>query len=151
VLRGVPLGDEPVTADWAFDLHEQTFDTSLTWHVRGPLKAPAWEVAFSWDTALPKIGDPDDLERPTGDVRGFPAWTIAHDDELTLAAAYKPGSAWSQDNRWFNPPGGNISWQPLWQPGGRGWPAGDYAGGTWRIGASGRPADRAFADALWDQ
>jgi hypothetical protein len=118
--------------------------------VRGPLTAPAWEVAFNVDSSLPTIGDPVDLDRPVTDVRGFSAWTMAHDDELTLAAAYRPGSAWSQDNRWFNPPGGNVAWQPLWQPGGRAWPQGDYAGGTWRIGASPRPADRDFADSLWE-
>jgi len=149
VLRGIPLGDEPVTADWTFELGDETFDAALEWHVRGALNAPAWEVAWSWDTTLPRLGDPDDLERPGGDVRGFPAWTIAHDDELTLAAAYRPGSAWSEDNHWFGP-GGSVSWQPLWQPGGRAWPPGDYAGGAWRIGASDRPADAAFADGLWE-
>jgi hypothetical protein len=150
VLQGIPFGDEPVTADLTFALAATTFDVTVDWHVRAPLTAPVWEVAMSFDTTLPRLGDPDDLERPGGDVRGFPAWTIAHDDELTLAAAYRPGSAFGTDNRWYNPPGGNLSWQPLWQPGGRAWPAGDHAGGTWRVGASPRPADRAFADSLLD-
>lgn len=149
VLRDIPLGDEPVTVDWTFELADETFDVTFDWHVSGPLSAPVWEVAWNLDTTLPTLGDPADHDRPGGDARGFTDWTIAYDDELTLAAAYRPGSAWSEDNRWFNPPGRNVAWQPLWQPGGRAWPPGDYAGGTWRIGASDRPADSAFADGLW--
>jgi hypothetical protein len=149
VLRDIPLGDEPVTVDWTFELADETFDVTFDWHVRGALSAPAWEVAWNLDTTLPVLGDPADIDRPGGDVRGFADWTIAYDDELTLAAAYKPQSAWDEDNRWFNLAGRNVAWQPLWQPGGRAWPAGDYAGGTWRIGASDRPADREFADRLW--
>ena len=141
-LRGVPVGNEPIAVDWTFAFGEQTFDQSFTWHVTGATSAPVWEAGWNWDTALPRVGG-------DGDVHGFSPWTLAGDDATTLVAAYRSGSAWSEDNRWFNPSGGNVAWQPLWQPGGRAWAPGDYAGGTWRIGASGKPDDTAFAQALW--
>ena len=148
MVRGIPLGNEPATVDWTFDFTNQWFDMSFDWHVRAPLSAPAWEVAWNWDTNLPRTGDPGSLDRSTGDARGFSAWTIAHDDDLTLVAAYKRGSAWSEDNRYYFDQGQSVVWQPLWQIGGRPLPAGDYRGGTWRIGASARSADRAYADRL---
>lgn len=147
-LRGIPVGDEPATVDWTFAFDKKTFDFSYDWHVDGDLSAPAWEVAWNWDTTLPRIGDPENLDRDTGDVPGFPDWTMAHGDGLSLVAAYKEGSAFSGDNRYFYKPGGSIVWQPLWQPGGRALPPGDYEGGAWRIGASGSPADTAYANRL---
>jgi hypothetical protein len=38
----------------------------------------------------------------------------------------------------------------LWANGGTAWPAGDYPGGTWRLGVSARPADIALAEALYN-
>ena len=147
-LGGIPIGDEPATADWTLGFGEATVDSTLRWHVSAPLSAPVWEAAFSWDTSLPHVGDAANLDRPVTDALGFPDWTMAYDGRQTVVAAYRRGSAWAEDNHWFNPPAGAVSWQPLWQPGGRELPPGDYAGGTWRIGASDRPADTAFADAL---
>lgn len=121
---------------------------TLGWHVTAPLSAPTFEVAWSLDTALPRLGDPAGLDR-SGDVAGFPHWTLASDDAQSLAVAYREGSAWAQTNHWFDPPDGALSWQPLWAPGGTTWPVGDYAGGTWRIGVSAQPADTAFADQLY--
>lgn len=144
-VRGIPMGDEPVTVDWTFELAEETFDFSLDWHVDGELSAKAWEVAWSWNTLLPQVGDPSDLTRQ-GDASGFSDWTIAFDDEVSLAAAYRGESAWSEDNRYFVRE--SVMWQPLWQPGGRELPPGDYEGGTWRMGASGRPADTELAERL---
>lgn len=147
-LTGIPIGDEPVTVDWTFRFDDDSFDHSLEWHVTGPTNAPVWELGWNWDTALSRVGDPAILDRPVGDVSGFSDWVMAHGDEGSLVAAYRNGSAWSEDNRWFNPPGENIAWQSLWQPGGRELQPGDYPGGTWRIGASARPADTDYADRL---
>jgi Glycosyl hydrolases family 43 len=147
-LTGIPLGDEPATVDWTLDFGERSFDQSFRWHVTAPLSASAWEVAWSWDTALAHVGDASGTDRPAGDVHGFGDWTMAYGDDTTLVAAYKRGSAWSEDNRYFDPPDGGVSWQPLWQIGGRSLAPGDYAGGTWRIGASGSSADAGFADRL---
>lgn len=147
-LTGIPMGNEPVTADWSFRFAADSFDMTLGWHVSGPLSAPAWEVAWSLDTSLTRFGDPAGLGR-SGDVAGFPHWTLASDDVMTLAAAYRSGSAWAETNHWFDPPDGALSWQPLWAPGGTAWQPGDYAGGTWRIGVSPHPDDTAYADALY--
>ncbi|MET8908943.1 glycoside hydrolase [Micromonospora sp. NPDC004551] len=146
-LAGIPLGDEPVTVDWRFRFAPTTVDVDLTWHVTGPTSAPVWEAAWNVDSALPRLEDPAGADRD-GDAAGFTRWTLATDETTTLAVAYRDGSAWSEDNRWFNRPSGSIAWQPLWQPGGRSLPVGDLAGGTWRIGVSGAPADTGFAEAL---
>ena len=150
VLRGIPVGDEPVTVDWRFSFADDTLDTSFVWHVAGATTAPAWEAGWSLDPAFTRFGDPGGLDR-AGDVAGFPAWAIAYDDELTLAAAYAPGSAWAEANRWYSPADGMMSWQPLWQPGGMPLPQGTLAGGTWRLGVSPRPADSAYAQGLADE
>ncbi|MGH3730232.1 MAG: family 43 glycosylhydrolase [Micromonosporaceae bacterium] len=146
-LTGVPLGDEPVTADWSFQFAETTFDTSLTWKVTGQTNAPVWEAALSVDSTQPTLGDPDGFGRD-GDATGFPAWTMGTDDGLSVVTAYRAGSAFSEDNRWYHPASGSVSWQPLWQPGGRTFPAGEYAGGTWRFGFSGTERDAGYADRL---
>lgn len=146
-LTGIPLGDEPVTVDWQLDFADETVDLSYQWHVDGPTTADVWEVAWNWDTAMPRYGAPGNVDRGMGDVTGFEDWSIAYDEEATVVAAYLDGSAWSQDNRYFAE-GGAVVWQALWEPGGRAFPAGDYEGGTWRLGASGVGADQTFADAL---
>jgi len=150
-LTGIPIGHQPITVDWTFNFADQTFDQTFTWHVSGQTTAPVWEAGWNWDTTLPRLGDSANLNRPTGDVHGFPYWTLAGDDGISLVAAYKSGSAWSEDNRWYNPDYGNVAWQPHWQPGGKPLPPGDYPGGTWRIGASPRAADTAYADQLYAQ
>lgn len=148
-LQGIAMGKQPVTVDWSFALQPGYFDMTMQWHVTGPLTATAWEVAWSLNTNLPQLGDPANLNRPTGDVRGFPDWTMAGDSTLSLVAAYQRGSAWAETNHWFDPPDRSISWQPLWAPGGQPWPAGNYPGGTWRIGVSPHPQDTAYADTLY--
>lgn len=147
-LAGIPMDTQPVTADWSFRPQPGYVDMSLSWLVTGSLTATAWETAWSLDTNLPHLGDPANLDRPTGDVPGFPPWIIAGDDTLSLAVAYQQGSAWSETNHWFDPPDGSMSWQPLWAPGGIPWAPGSYAGGTWRLGVSPYPGDIAYASAL---
>ncbi|HTE60432.1 MAG TPA: family 43 glycosylhydrolase [Solirubrobacteraceae bacterium] len=149
VLRGIRIGDEPVTVDWTFTFGDDTVDTSFTWHVAGATAAPVWEAGWSLDPAFSRFGDPGGLER-AGDVSGFPAWAISYDDELTLAAAYEPGSAWAEANRWYSPADGAMSWQPLWRPGGMPLPQGTLPGGAWRLGVSPRSADVAYAQELAD-
>jgi Glycosyl hydrolases family 32 N-terminal domain len=149
VLRGIRIGDEPVTVDWRFSFADDTLDTSFTWHVAGPTNAPVWEAGWSLDPAFTRFGDPGGLER-AGDASGFPAWAIAYDDDTTLAAAYKAGSAWAEANRWYSPADGEMSWQPLWRPGGMPLPQGTLAGGTWRLGVSPKGADTTYAQQLAD-
>lgn len=148
-LAGIPLGDEPVTADWTLGFGPDTLDLDLTWHVTGETSAAVWEVAWSLDSALRTVGDPGNQDR-NGDAGGFSRWTIASGPNLTAATAYRDGSAWSSDNRWFHRTDALTAWQPLWANGGRSWPVGDYAGGSWRLGFSGTAGDTAFADQLAD-
>jgi hypothetical protein len=145
VLKGVPLGKEPVTVDWSFCFDERTFDQTMRWKVSAPIANPVWEVGWGLDTMLPRQGDPLDLNR-RGDVSSFAPWTIAYDDRLSLVTAYKDRSSWRTDNRWFSAERGTTSWQALWRGGGTDWAPGEYAGGTWRTGASGKSGDRAYAD-----
>lgn len=147
-MTGIPLGNEPVTVDWTLTFRDTDFDTSFDWHVSAPPSAPAFEASWSLDTTLPRVGDSANLDQ-NGDAHGFSHWTLAGDDKVSLVAAYRSGSAWSESNHWFDPSDGAISWQPLWNPAGTTWAPGDYAGGTWRIGVSEKPADTAYADALY--
>jgi hypothetical protein len=146
-LGGISFGDEPVRADWSFDFGAKTFDTSLRWTVAGPTTAPVWEVALNVDSALGDQGDPGGFGR-NGDVAGFPDWSMATGPGLSVITAYRHGSAWSEDNHWYDPPNGAVAWQPLWQPGGRALPPGSYDGGTWRFAFSASPADTALADQI---
>ena len=143
----IPFGDEPVTADWTFDFGTTTFDTSLTWKVTGPTTAPVWEASFNVDSALANQGDPGGFDR-NGDIPGFPDWSMATGPGLSVVTAYKHGSAWAEDNHWYDAPTGTVAWQPLWQPGGRALPPGTYPGGTWRLGFSATEKDTALADKL---
>jgi len=147
MLTGIPLGDEPVTVDWELSFADETVDLTYDWHVTGPTTAPVWEVAWNWDTVLPNYGDPANADRGLGDASGFADWSIAYGDDLSVVAAYLDGSAWIEDNRFFGP-GNSVVWQPFWSIGGRPLAPGDYAGGTWRLGASSQGADTAFADSL---
>jgi glycerophosphoryl diester phosphodiesterase len=140
-LRGIPVGDGQVTVDWTFVCGTETFDLSFRWHVAEKPAAAVREAAWDWESNLPRHGDSGDPDRQaSADVGGFGGWVMAYDDDLTVAAAYQAGSAWSEDNR-FILPGHMVSWQCLWRPDGEVLPKGDYEGGTWRIGASAQPRD----------
>ncbi|MGC5629254.1 family 43 glycosylhydrolase [Georgenia sp. Z1344] len=134
-LAGIPFGDEPVTADWSLDFSQEWLDSNLDLAVTAPTTAPVWEVGLTVDSAMDRVGDDTEPDRPQGDVTGFGLWTQATSDDASVAAAYLPGSAWSEDNTYYAPSGA-VVWQPHWEPGGRDLPAGEYAAGTWRIGAS---------------
>lgn len=146
-LKGIPLGDEPITADWSFAFGPKTFDTSLRWNVDQPPSAPLWEVSFNVDSGLADQGDPSGFNR-NGDYPGLPKWSMATSPGLSVVSAYKPGSAWAADNHWYDPQNAAVAWQPLWQPGGRAWQPGTYNGGTWRFGFSATEKDTTFAENL---
>jgi hypothetical protein len=146
-LRGIPFGDEPVSADWSFDFASATFDTRIAWTVHGATNAPVWEVALNVDSTLPDQGDPGGFGR-TGDVPGLPRWSMATGAGLSVVTAYRAGSAWSADNHWYDSANGAVAWQPLWQPGGRPLPPGTYDGGHWRLGFSAKERDVPFAEQL---
>lgn len=147
-LRNVPLGHQPITVDWELHFAEKWFDMSVRWHVEAQPDAPVYEAALSLDTALPQVGDDAKLDRGTGNVFGFPDWTMATDDEVSLVAAYKKDSAWQEYSRWFNPHVGGVAWQAIQSGVGYAWSPGTYAGGTWRLGVSDRPHDSAYANRL---
>ena len=146
-LRGISFGDEPVSADWSFGFGTSTFDMRLAWSVHDTTNAPVWEAALNVDSALSDQGDPGGFER-NGDVPGLPRWSMATGSGLSVITVYQEGSAWSEDNHWYDAPTGGVAWQPLWQPGGRPLPPGSYDGGSWRVGFSGTERDVAFAETL---
>lgn len=148
-LQGIPLGDEPVRADWRFAFSPRFFDMSIRWHVRGKTHAPVWEAAWAMDTPLPRVGDDENVDRDTGDVPGFPRFAIAGSRKATTAAAYLRDSAWRRDNRFVERSGGAFMWQSLWASGGRTMAPTTYPGGTWRIGARPRGHDRSLGEHLY--
>ncbi|MEV7268560.1 family 43 glycosylhydrolase [Micromonospora aurantiaca] len=150
-LVGIPFGDEPVTADWLLTVTPRWtgpgLQSDVTWSVNGWPTAAVWEVAFNIDGASPLVGDPAVEARPTGDVTGLPRWTMSTGDGLSVVAAHRWGSAWRGDNTWYDAGHAMAAWQPLWRSGGLSWAPGQYAGGTWRLTASGIRRDVQFADA----
>ncbi len=150
-LSGMRMGDEPVTADWSFAFGPRSIETSLTWHVTGTTTAPVGEAGLGVDPLASRYGD-DAVFPRTGDVPGFPRWTLASNGPGSLAVAYRTGSSWNETNHWFSGPGdGVLAWQSLWRPGGQTWPPGDYAGGTWRVGVTPLPDDRDLAERLYTE
>jgi hypothetical protein len=154
-LRGIPMGRQPVTLDWSLSFAPGWFDSGLTWQVTGAMTGAVFEVGWSLDTSLPRVGDEAGLDR-SGDVAGFSHWTLSGDDRVSLVAAYRENSAEpvpagspARANHWFDPPEGALSWQSLWAAGGAPWPIGNHAGGAWRIGSSNVAGDTAYADALY--
>ncbi|MFC7880008.1 DUF2961 domain-containing protein [Isoptericola sp. NPDC057391] len=134
-LGGVPLGDEPVTADWSFELGVNAFTTSVTAEVAEEPAAPVWEASMTFDGAGARTGDDADPDRDGGDAEGFPAWTQSSGQDATVAARFVPGSSSGADNR-FYAGSGAVVWQPHWQPGGRALGVGTFDLGAWRVGAS---------------
>ncbi|MFB9909545.1 hypothetical protein [Allokutzneria oryzae] len=147
LLEGIPIGLEQTTVDWRLDFHQDCFDSSLTWNVRAPMRNPLWELAFSLDTWLGTLGDDQQYPR-RGDAPGFSRWSLASGLSVSLAAAYRRGSAWAEANRWYSDGEAAICWQPVWRPGGGSLSPGRYPGGTWRIGVSPRAQDRELAERL---
>jgi Glycosyl hydrolases family 43 len=147
-LPDIPMGDEPATADLVFTFTDTLLQVDLSLNVAAPLHQPIWEVAFNLDTALPYVGDPGGEDR-NGDVAGFPGWTMATADGVSLVCAYRPGSAWRSDNHWFYPAQGMVAWQPLWAPNGTtSLTNGAHHAGTWLLGASGTRHDTTYANWL---
>jgi len=134
-LGGIPLGDEPVTADWTFDLGVNAFTTSVAADVAHEPAAPVWEVSMTFDGAGPRAGDDADPDRAGGDAAGFPSWTQSSGRDATVAARFVPGSSSGADNRFYAGQGA-VVWQPHWQPGGRPLGADTVEVGTWRVGGS---------------
>lgn len=134
-MAGISFGDEPVTADWTLDFSRASFATAVQLKVTGATTAPAWEVSMTFDGTGSRIGDNLNPDRPVGDVPGFAAWSQSTGNDASVAAAYTAGSAFGQDNHYMAGTGA-VVWQPLWQPGGKPLPPGDYSLGRWRVGAS---------------
>ena len=150
-LMGIPIGGQPITADWTFRLGQTSFDTGLVWHVQGTSATSVRELGLSFDTsASPTTNDSGGTNR-SGDVAGFPQWTTASGGGSTVAVAYKTGSAWSTTNRWYGHQYSGeslIAWQSVWSSAGATIPVGTYNGGTWRVGVSQVNNDSALAARL---
>jgi hypothetical protein len=147
-LPDVPFGDEPATADVVFTFTDALVQLDLSVNLAAPPHQPIWEIAWNLDSALPLVGDPGGEDR-NGDATGFPAWTMATADGISLVCAYRPGSAWRTDNHWFYPAQGMTTWQPLWAPNGATpLTSGAYRTGTWLLGASGTRHDTTYANWL---
>jgi hypothetical protein len=150
-LLAIPIGNEPITADWKFQFGQTSFDTGITWHVNGTAATSVRELGLSFDTsASPTLNDNAGTNR-SGDVAGFPTWTTASGGGGTVAVAYKSGSSWSTTNRWYGHAYSGealIAWQSVWSATGATIPVGSYAGGTWRIGVSQANNDSALAASL---
>jgi glycerophosphoryl diester phosphodiesterase len=147
-LLGIPMLGEPIEVDWEFRFEDEWFDHEMTWHVNGETSEPVYQVGWGLDTGLPRIGDNEILDRERSHAIPFSDWTVAWDDNLTVVAAYEDGSAWADDDVFFSTAHNFIAWTPHWESGGRDWPAGEYDGGRWRIGASGTGGDEEYATQL---
>jgi glycerophosphoryl diester phosphodiesterase len=147
-LLGIPMLGEPVTVDWEFSFDDEWFDHEMTWNVTGPTSAPVYQVGWGLDAGLTKLGDNDILDRERTHARPFSDWSINWDDDITVVAAYKDGSAWLDENVFYSTAHNFVAWTPLWESGGREWPEGEYAGGIWRVGASGTGPDAEYASSL---
>ncbi len=136
----------PVRADWSLCFDDDGFEQSLQWHVDQPIPA-VWEAGLSMQTTADHFVDAshDDV---SGDVPGFPAWQLGSTATSTVAAAYRPSSSFAEVNHFTTPKEGAFYWQSIWSNGGKTWATGDYAGGTWRLGASAQPDDTAMAGQL---
>lgn len=148
-LSAIPLVREPIAVDWTLRFMAEAFDSRLRWHVSDQTSAPVFEAGWALDTALPTLGDDVLAERPVGDIFGFPKWVLATDGTVTLAAAYREGSAWQEYDHWTNPQVGVVALQSIQSGVGFTWSPGSYAGGTWRIGVSPTGNDSAFAERLY--
>lgn len=148
-LSAIPLGREPIAVDWTLRFMAEAFDSHLRWHVNDQTSAPVFEAGWALDTALPTLGDDVLAERPVGDIFGYPKWVLATDGTVTLAAAYREGSAWQEYDHWTNPQVGVVALQSIQSGVGFTWSPGSYAGGTWRIGVSPTGNDSAFAERLY--
>lgn len=145
-LTGAPFGTHPVRADWLLTFMATVVQSDVSFSVANAV-LDLREVGVSIDTSLPRIGDGVAPCR-SGDAGGFGAWTLASDSTLSMVAAYRAGSAWRAENRWFEAPHGAVAWQALRQLGGAAWPTGIYSGGTWRVGASAGENDVDFAESF---
>ena len=58
VLRGIPIGDEPITVDWRFRFGDDTLDTGFTWNVSGARRRPLGRPAGAWTRRSPASATP---------------------------------------------------------------------------------------------
>jgi hypothetical protein len=150
-LADIPVGDERATVDWTLTFGPGAVTFDLNWTIGEPRNV--LELALYVDTALPTLGDPVMSPLPDGDIddrrglgSGFPAWSLATDDVVSLATAYEEGSAPLEAGRYAWNPGGTFVWQVI--GGGVEMPAATYPGGRWTIGWSATGDDVALAERL---
>lgn len=146
-LKGITFPGESVTADWALCAGDIALDLGIAWHVPTQI-ASVHEVALGLSSRLVKARDASSPPAAEDDFSGFGSWSLLTNSATSILAAYLAGSAWQEDNRWLSSKNGSISYQPVWSLGGKPLPAGDFAGGQYRLVANGKPDDGDSAAAI---
>lgn len=146
-MKGITFPGETVTADWALCAGDHALDLGLAWHVPTDVSG-VHEVGLGLSSRFTKVRDASGPVANEQDVAGLGLWSLLSNDTSSLVAAYAPGSAWQEDNHWLSARQGAISYQPFWSLDGKVLPAGDHAGGLYRLAVSFKPDDTAIGAAI---
>jgi hypothetical protein len=158
-LEHIPVGPHGLLVSWSFEFVEREFTMQFDWHAETSQQA-LWEVGWKLDGIARHLADEHNGDLRAG-YRGayrgrktFAAWW--EDDpryEHTLVSALIPGTADRGEDLYVEPlgdrPAAWAAWLAVSAPGGTTLSEGErFSGGRWRIAASNRAADLAFASAL---
>lgn len=159
-LEGIPVGPAGLHVTWDFWFGDEDFLTELVWTAT-VAQHGLWEAGWKLDGIARHIGDPADIDAAPGfrgPYRGADrAWLAWWEDDPRyqhcLVAALIPGTADRGDAVYLevseDRPVTWGAWLTVSCPGGIDMPQGlSLRAGQWRIGASARPADTGYADAL---
>lgn len=118
-----------LTADWSFDLYENSIEYAITW--KAALALPSfYDLGHQWvTTRLPRAND--EISTRSGDAAGFGVYSQLYDEAQVVRFTPIAGSTTLRANRYFS--GVGIVWQNLWSGGSATLAAGNHAGGRWRI------------------
>jgi hypothetical protein len=159
-LERIPVGPHGLEVTWDFQYGDEDFVTGLTW-IAAAEQHGLWEAGWKLDGIARHIGDAAAIDSAPG-FRGpyrdrQQAWLAWWEDDPryrhSLVTALLPGSADRGDATYLevseDRPVSWGAWLAVSRPGGIGLAAGtEFSAGRWRVGASARPADTAFAAAL---
>jgi hypothetical protein len=159
-LEQIPVGPHGLEVTWNFWFADEDFVTELRWSA-ATVQHGLWEAGWKLDGIARHIGDGGAIDSPPG-FRGAyrdreQAWLAWWEDDPRyrhcLVTALLPRSSDRGDACYLevsqDRPVSWGAWLAVSQPGGISLPAGtEFSAGKWRVGASARPADTAFAAAL---
>lgn len=159
-LEAIPVGPHGLYVTWDFQFGHENFLMGFTWSAACDQHG-LWEAGWKLDGIARHMGVPEAIDAPPGfrgpyrgKSRGWLAWW--EDDpryQHCLVAALVPGSADRGDAIYLevseDRPVSWGAWLMISCPGGVDVPQGTVLrAGRWRVGASGRPADADYAEAL---